>query len=66
MTDSNAEPLRLDDFLKMNDVVSTGGQAKYLIQNGAVKVNGEVDTRRRRQLKVGDVVEVDGRRLVVK
>jgi ribosome-associated protein len=53
--------LRLDRFLKMNAIAQTGGQAKLLIQGGEVKVNGEVETRRRRKLVAGDVVEVSGR-----
>lgn len=59
------EPLRLDHFLKMSAVSDTGGQAKLLIQSGEVKVNGEVETRRRRKLKVGDVVDFDGKRYPV-
>lgn len=66
VNDDSDKPLQLDDFLKMHDVVSTGGQAKFLIQNGDVKLNGQVETRRRKKLSVGDVVEVDGRRFVVK
>jgi len=64
---SAEEPLsiRLDQFLKFSAVVGTGGQAKLLIQDGLVKVNGEIETRRRRKLLVGDVVEVDNQRLVV-
>lgn len=54
------EPLSLDNFLKLCGVASTGGQAKLLIQSGEVKVNGALETRRRRKLKAGDVVEVDG------
>jgi ribosome-associated protein len=59
-----AEPLSLDNFLKLCGVASTGGQAKVLIQSGEVKVNGEIDTRRRRKLKAGDVVEVDGNKFL--
>ncbi len=59
------EPLRLDHFLKRSSLAETGGQAKLLIQAGEVKVNGTVDTRRRRKLAKGDVVEVHGQRFVV-
>jgi ribosome-associated protein len=52
--------LRLDDALKLAGVVATGGQAKQLIHQGAVTVNGEVETRRKRKLVEGDVVEVGG------
>jgi ribosome-associated protein len=54
------EPLRLDQFLKKSSVTGTGGHAKFLIQNGEVLVNGEIETRRRRKLAVGDVVEIAG------
>jgi ribosome-associated protein len=53
-------PLALDQFLKLCGVVGTGGQAKQLIQGGGVMVNGEVETRRRKKLALGDRVEVAG------
>ena len=60
-----AEPLRLDHFLKMSGLSETGGQAKLCIQNGEVKVNGEVETRRRRKLIATDVVQVGNQKLPV-
>lgn len=57
--------IRLDDFLKYCGVVGTGGQAKVLIQAGEVRVNGQVETRRRKQLDRGDVVELLGERFEV-
>lgn len=57
--------IRLDDFLKLAGVTATGGQAKLLIQAGEVLVNGEVETRRRRKLVAGDVVEFDGEQIEV-
>ena len=51
-------PLRLDQFLKLCGIAETGGHAKVLIQGGEVLVNGEVETRRRKQLALGDVIEV--------
>jgi ribosome-associated protein len=59
------EALRLDQFLKLRAISQTGGQAKVMIQNGEVKVNGQVETRRRRKLIAGDIVEVGATRLVV-
>jgi ribosome-associated protein len=52
------DTLRLDDALKLAGVAATGGEAKVLIQGGAVRVNGEVETRRKRKLVEGDVVDV--------
>ncbi len=54
------EVIRLGQFLKLADLVDTGADAKPLIAEGRVTVNGEVDTRRGRQLRSGDVVEVGG------
>ena len=62
---STPDTLRLDHFLKRNAVSGTGGQAKLMIQDGEVKVNGEIETRRRRKLIVGDVVEVGSQQFVV-
>lgn len=52
--------LCLDQFLKLNAVAESGGQAKVMIQAGEVKLNGVVETRRRKKLAAGDVVEVAG------
>ena len=57
--------IRLDDFLKRSGLIGTGGEAKMRIQSGEVSVNGEVETRRRKQLAIGDVVELMGQTLVV-
>lgn len=57
--------IKLDQFLKWSGITPTGGQAKLLIQEGAVRVNGEVERRRGRRLRRGDRVEVGGRALTV-
>ena len=57
--------IKLDQFLKWSGITPTGGQAKILIQEGAVQVNGEVETRRGRRLRRGDRVLVGGRTLTV-
>jgi ribosome-associated protein len=54
------ESIRLGQFLKLANLVDSGSDAKPLLMNGDVLVNGEVETRRGRQLRVGDVVEVSG------
>lgn len=59
------QAIRLDDYLKFCGVVGTGGQAKILIQSGEVLVNGEVETRRRKQLQLGDRIELLGETFVV-
>ncbi len=57
--------IELDRFLKWQGLVATGGQAKLLIQGGQVRVNGQVETRRKRKLVQGDVVTVDGQSVTV-
>ena len=48
--------MKLDQFLKWQNLVSSGGEAKILIKSGSVKVNGEIETRRGRKLNRGDKV----------
>jgi ribosome-associated protein len=59
------DAIRLGQFLKLADLVDTGADAKGLLARGLVRVNGEVETRRGRQLADGDVIELAGRRVVV-
>jgi ribosome-associated protein len=54
------ESIRLGQFLKLANLVETGSEAKPVIAGGAVRVNGEVETRRGRQLVQGDVVTLAG------
>jgi len=54
------ESIRLGQFLKLANLVETGAEAKPVIADGAVQVNGEVETRRGRQLVPGDVVTLGG------
>ncbi|TWT82508.1 ribosome-associated protein [Planctomycetes bacterium CA13] len=57
--------IRLDDLLKCRGLVATGGEAKVRIQAGEVSLNGQVETRRRKQIVIGDVVDFDGEVLIV-
>jgi ribosome-associated protein len=52
----DGEMIRLGQFLKLADLIDTGGEAKWRIGAGEVAVNGEVEDRRGRQLVRGDVV----------
>ena len=52
--------IRLGQFLKLANLVDSGADAKPVVQSGAVTVNGEVETRRGRQLRRGDVVAFAG------
>ncbi|WP_285245278.1 RNA-binding S4 domain-containing protein [Pseudarthrobacter sp. fls2-241-R2A-127] len=53
--------IRLGQLLKLANLVEDGVEATELIKNGLVKVNGEIDDRRGRQLHHGDTVTVNGR-----
>ena len=55
------EYIKLQDLLKLAAVTATGGEAKLLIQDGEVLVNGEVCTMRGKKLRPGDVVKALGR-----
>ena len=58
--------ITLGQALKAANLVGSGGEAKVLVQAGEVLVNGEVETRRGRQLREGDVVEVGDERLEIR
>jgi ribosome-associated protein len=51
------EPIELYKILKFGNMVDSGGEAKYLISEGQVRVNGKVETRKRKKIFSGDVVE---------
>ncbi len=57
--------IELNTFLKLKNLASTGGQAKVLIRSGEITVNGEVETRNRKKLQVGDEVRGKGKVYVV-
>ncbi|MBO1063556.1 MULTISPECIES: RNA-binding S4 domain-containing protein [Nostocales] len=57
--------IKLDQFLKFSGISSTGGQAKWMIVDGEVKVNGIIETRRGRKLVDDDEVTVGGKTLKV-
>ena len=57
---SPIQTIKLDQFLKWVGVASTGGEAKLMIQDGDVTVNGIIETRRGRKLVAGDLVTVQG------
>ena len=61
----NTDFIKLDALLKFAGLCETGGEAKELIQGGAVKVNGEVCTMRGKKCRAGDTVELDGQTVQV-
>lgn len=58
----HTEFIKLEAAMKLSGIMESGGQAKEVIQEGCVKVNGEVCTMRGKKIRPGDVVEADGRR----
>lgn len=58
--------IRLGQLLKLAGMAESGGEAKQIIQAGEVKVNGQVETKRGRQLIAGDAVELSGRMVIVR
>jgi ribosome-associated protein len=60
------EVIRLGQLLKLAGIADSGTDAKELLADGAVRVNGEPETRRGRQLRAGDVVDAAGEQVTVK
>ena len=61
----STEFIKLDALLKFAALVGTGGEAKYVIAEGLVEVNGEVCTMRGKKCRAGDVIELDGQSVEV-
>ena len=59
------EYIKLDSALKYAGLTYTGGEAKYAIQNGEIRVNGEVCTMRGKKLKRGDKIEAFGEEIII-
>ena len=59
------EFIKLGQAMKLAGLIDSGLEAKIVIQNGEVKVNGEVDTRRGKKLVPGDIFEYEGNRVKV-
>ncbi len=63
--DIEGETIKLDQLLKLVNIVQSGGHAKILIQSGQVKVNGNVEYKRGKKLKDKDVIELNGNKYIV-
>jgi ribosome-associated protein len=61
----HTEYIKLDDLLKFSGLVVTGGQAKAVILEGMVKVDGEVCLMRGKKLRGGEIVEFEGNKVKV-
>lgn len=56
----NTDYIELDKLLKRENLAASGGEARYLISQGLVQVNGEIETRKRKKLYAGDVATYNG------
>lgn len=61
----NTESIDLDQFLKWANAASSGGEAKYLIKNGEVSLNGRIETRRGKKVYRNDIVTIGNRQFKV-
>ena len=60
------EYIKLQDLLKFASVAATGGEAKIMVQEGEIQVNGEICTQRGKKIRPGDDVLADGQHYTVK
>ena len=61
----SVEPVELFKILKFEGLVSSGGEAKLVISNGLVSVNGTVETRKRKKIVGGDIIEFGGEKIQI-
>lgn len=59
------EFIELIKLLKLNQIAQSGGHAKVIVEDGLVSFNGEVEYQKRKKLRPGDVIEVEGRRIEI-
>jgi len=61
----DSEFIKLDQLMKLADMVGSGGHAKSMIQDGEVKVNGNVEYQRGKKIRSNDIIEVEGMKIQV-
>lgn len=59
------EPIELYKILKIENLVASGGEAKFLIAEGHVTVNGEIETRKRKKIMHGDIIKFGDERILI-
>ena len=59
MVEITREPVELYKILKFEGMAGTGGEAKMVISDGLVRVNGKIETRKRKKIVAGDTIEFD-------
>lgn len=60
------EPIELYQLLKVENMVESGGEAKFVIAEGQVRVNGIVETRKRKKIVAGDIIELNQEKVQVR
>jgi ribosome-associated protein len=61
----STEYIKLDQIMKLAGIAGSGSDAKQIISNGAVSVNGSVELQRGKKLRPGDTVEFDGKKYII-
>lgn len=61
-----AEYIELIKMLKLLRIASSGGEAKMMVEDGEVKLNGSTESRKRAKLRNGDIVEIFGKQILIK
>ena len=59
------EPVELYRILKFEGLATSGGEAKHFIAEGRVSLNGQVETRKRKKIMSGDIIEFDNERILI-
>ena len=59
------EPIELYKVLKFENMVASGGEAKFVIAEGLVLVNGEIETRKRKKIVAGDIIEFNNEKMQI-
>jgi ribosome-associated protein len=61
----NTEFIKLDQLLKWIGIAGSGAESKMIINEGRVKVNGEIENRRGKKIRIGDIIEVENKFFIV-
>jgi len=60
------EPIELYMVLKLENMVASGGEAKFVIAEGLVLVNGEIETQKRKKIVAGDIIEFNNEKMQIR
>ena len=66
LVEIDEEPVELYKILKFDNMVRSGGEAKYVIAEGLVRVNGEVETRKRKKIYPCDIIKFEEEKIQIK